>query len=454
MADGPSRKRQRQDGYSRKHNRKKFLKVTNPTVHKKALSSGLQGILFSCTPHHEDRAFRDAVLLLEKHCDHRSNSQLNPLGGGTDDQPSPIAAKAGTDSIGAGDCGNGSGDAGTDISKALEEELQDLRHPRRNLFTRVDGGVNGSVFISINDAEIDRESLVESALRNARESGSAHSRHCIRVMPIHTTCYAKKEEAAKAAVNVVKHYFPKIGEKGGSVTYAIVFRARLNEGAHRNEYIDEIAKGIEELEPRYKVNLTKPDVVLIIEVLKTSCCIGTFRHFYELAKMNLREAACPSKEKKVVEDEGTNESSRDKDTGDQLNGERADSSQRRIGESDTAAETDVVEGPQSNDKPVPDVSSKGLEENKGGEHDVGNAKEMVTVVSEAKPSSSDREIGGANCKEGAENGVRQASIQQLVENQGGADGNSVMEGATTEAVGKNASNEGIEKSDTNEKANY
>lgn len=297
MTGEPSRKRQRRGGYTRKHDRKKFLKVTNPTVHKKGLGHDLQGILFSCTPHHEDRAFRDAVLLLEKQSEHLPKSQPNPLDEQTKQQMPSAASKSGSVS--------GNNEA-TDISKGLEEELQGLRQPQRNLFTRVDGGVNGSVFVCVSDASIDRESLVESALREAKASGSAHSRHCIRIMPIHTTCYAKKEEAAKAAVDVVKHHFPKIDEKDQGVTYAIVFRARLNEGAHRDEYIEEIAKAIKELEPRYTVNLTKPDVVLIVEVLKTSCCVGTFRHYYELAKMNLREAACPSVEKQTKKDGGTN----------------------------------------------------------------------------------------------------------------------------------------------------
>lgn len=185
----------------------------------------------------------------------------------------------------------------TDVTKALQEELEGIRDPEQKLFTRVDGGVNGSVFLRVNRSEVDTEKVVKCALQDARASGSPNSRHCIRIMPIHTTCYAKPEDAAKEAIEVVKKRFPSIGGQDSPVTYAISFKARLNTNAHRDAFITEIAKAIDEYEPRYKVNLTKPDVTLIVEILKTSCCIGTFRHFYQLAKMNLREAASPSKPK-------------------------------------------------------------------------------------------------------------------------------------------------------------
>lgn len=397
MTGGTSRKRQSRDGYTRKHDRKKFLKVTNPTVLKKGLGNGLQGILFSCTPRHEDRAFRDAVLLLEKHCEHLPKSQPNLPNEETTQQMTSAASISG---------GNSGSDETTDISKRLEEELQGLREPQRNLFTRVNGDVNGSVFVCVNDASIDRESLVESALRDAKASGSPHSRHCIRIMPIHTTCYAKKEEAAKAAVDVVKCYFPKIGKKGESVTYAIVFRARLNDGAHRDEYIEEIARAIEVLEPGYKVNLTKPDVVLIVEVLKTSCCIGTFRHYYELAKMNMREAACPSKEKQIKEDSGTNMKSGEQEAeglSSHINGEMVHIPQQHSEGPDSASSRDAVEDRHSDEKPrAQSVVTNSADADESGQGENGNVKESISGAGKVEPNPSEKVTPGGEQKEGSE----------------------------------------------------
>lgn len=260
MVGEASKKRSRRDGFKRKHDRNKFRKTTNATIHRKDLGNGLKGFLFSCTPHHENQCFRDGVLLLGRFCEHvMDNGQKE-----TSEKP-----------------------------QSLQEELSDLRSKEGKAFTRVDGGVNGSVFVKINNETIDIEQVVESALRDARQTGNPGSRHCIRLMPIYTTCYAKAEDAAKAAAVVVKERFPKIQDK--PVTYAIAFRSRINNSAKRDDFIPAVAAAVENVDSRYKVNLTAPDVVLIVEVLKTSCCIGVFRHYYQLAKMNLREAACPSK---------------------------------------------------------------------------------------------------------------------------------------------------------------
>lgn len=307
MANEVSKKRTRdtRDGYVRRHDRNKFRKTTNPTSKRKDLGNGMKGVLFSCTPGHENHAFREAVIMLGKFC---GENETKP--------PPRSAAVQGKASEENGDAenipkekgkkpesgGNGSADAnlGTvDIAKELEEELKDVRDPKKKLFTREDFGVRGCLFMELNRSDIDREKLVEDALRQARATGSPHSRHCIRLLPVHSTCYAKPEEAAKAALEVVKEHFPVADGAEKAPSYAIAFRHRLNTSAHREAFITAIAKAIHDYEPRYKVELTKPDVTLLVEVLKTSCCIGTFRHYYELAKMNLREAACPSKPKET-----------------------------------------------------------------------------------------------------------------------------------------------------------
>lgn len=273
--DGP-RKR---DGGSirRKHDRNKFRKVTNPSLHKNDLTGGLNGILFTCTPHHERQAVREGVLLLMKHVEELSEA----------------------------DSANGAGKQSEKTAmRDLDDELKDLRSVDKRTFTFLDTGVTGAIFLRVNSEKVtvSLESLVESALRNARETGSPHSTHCIRVMPIHNTCYARPEDAAKATLAVVKEHFPVLPPKEDNdgksdaavITFAIAFRARLNSSAHRNDFIPVIADVIHKYDDRYKVNLTSPDVTLIVEIFKTNCCIGTFQHFFELAKMNLREAACPT----------------------------------------------------------------------------------------------------------------------------------------------------------------
>ncbi|CAN8064803.1 unnamed protein product, partial [Agarophyton chilense] len=247
-----------------------------------------------CTPGHEHHAFRDAVVLLSRFVKEAC------AGGGE------APRHAGRD----GDEGEHKGDGDSKASTGgdpLEKELDDLRRGGSDkVFTRVVADVKGAVFLRVNDQKADLEQVVERALLEARQTGNAGSRHCIRVLPIYGTCYAKVDTAITVALTVVKEHFPVVERQGG-VSYAIVFRARLNNSAKRDAYIDAIAAAIHAYEPRYKVDLTKPDVVLIVEVMKTSCCIGTFRKYYQLAKLNLREAACPSNPKQTKKERATKE---------------------------------------------------------------------------------------------------------------------------------------------------
>lgn len=306
MESNVPRKRHRsQQGYNRKHDRHKFRKATNPSIHRKDLGNGLKGFLFSCTPHHERQAFQDAVILLSRFCESdtpipttppKAKAQSMP-GENTQDPPGTVSNRSNSTPESSTPVLESTATTSKHIATTpvltLQDELAALRAPEERLFTRVDPAVQGAVFLRLTRPSINLEAVAEAVLRDARATGSPGSRHCMRMLPIHSTCYAKEADAAKAAVEVVASQFPFVSESS-PVSYAISFRARLNSGAKRDSFIPEIAAAISKAHPLYSVNLGKPDVVLIVEILKTSCCIGSFRHFYELSKMNLREAACPT----------------------------------------------------------------------------------------------------------------------------------------------------------------
>lgn len=253
-------KRKRAPSGPRRANRARFRAAAGPTVHRRDLGNGLRGVLVTCEPKHEKQCFRDAVVLLSRFVEEEE--------------------------------GEKGGEHAGDVAGAVAREVAGIVRGDGKLFSRVEVGVNGSVFVKVAE-HVGVEGLVERCLREAKKSGSPGARHCIRVVPVLDTCYAKVADVVKVAVGVAGETFPR-GEKG-EFSYAIVYRSRMNTDAHRDEYIPAIAKGVEDAFPGvWRVDLTKPDVTLIVEVLKTSCCVGSFRHYFELAKLNLREAANPS----------------------------------------------------------------------------------------------------------------------------------------------------------------
>lgn len=327
-------------GESRRKKRQRYKQYSS-TSKRKDLGNGARGFLISCTPKHEVQCFRDAMILLSKHIDVDALTAPAEAGQGTAELDKPTAAEGGTGeakesaaAVPAADCeeetkeattavtaADGEGEtkeaaaraasastgatpaaavsvptAAADVADALQAELGDIgsnNSPESNLFVRVDISVNGTIFVKIDNPLINLESVAESILVRARETQAPGCKFCIKIIPVHATCYAKPADAAAAAVRVAKKHFP-----ASAKSYAIQFKSRMNTGAKRDDYIKTIADGIDEaFGKKLAVNLTDPDVVLIVEVMKTSCCVGSFGRFFELGKMNVREAAKPPKEK-------------------------------------------------------------------------------------------------------------------------------------------------------------
>lgn len=330
MRGGSNGKRSGGGGGDSRRKKRQRYKQYSSTSSRRELTNGSRGFLISCTPRHEVQCFRDALILLDKHIDIDALTAKQPTEAQDATPNVPVASDASTKDAAPSDSappadgsvpaesavrvedatpvGTESGApaaadkpadkvGGGGLAASLAEELASLKAPKPTLFERLDLSVNGSIFVAVRDARVDLEGVAESVLNAARESGEPGCRHCIKIMPIHTSCYANAKDAAAAAVRVAEKHFP-----AGEATYAIAFKSRFNSGAHRDDYITAAADAIKErFGTRYSVNLTTPDVVLIVEVLKTSCCIGSFLRYFDLAKMNIREATKPRKEKPVKE---------------------------------------------------------------------------------------------------------------------------------------------------------
>lgn len=250
------------------------------------LPHGSGGFLVSCDPRHEGQCYQESYILLAEQIESRYPELAERLGGADSKQAGKIAT-------GGADSDNSAIAAApaAGISDAVAKELKALRETRKTdaVMSRVDFGVQGSVFLRVRDEMIVVEDVIEGVLRSARESGNPGSRHSVRFVPIHSTCYAKAEDAAAAAAKVCLQHFPP-----GKCSYSIQFRGRMNTGAKRDDYIKAVAGAIEAAGPdRFKVDLTNSDVVLVVEVIKTQCVMGVCRYFYELAKLNIREVCKP-----------------------------------------------------------------------------------------------------------------------------------------------------------------
>ncbi|TPX35963.1 hypothetical protein SmJEL517_g01683 [Synchytrium microbalum] len=171
-----------------------------------------------------------------------------------------------------------------DVEKALQAELDGLKKERREwrfqqVLMKSDSMIYFKTIAPVNPVEVVTE-LMESVLK----TGSKRSRHCIRIIPIQETCYASVEEISKVVSKLAKPVFDVDGDET-VIKWALVQKVRSH-AALTGEMLIESIPGL--IPKRHKVDLTTPEVCIVVEVVKTTACISILRNFKRFKRFNLR----------------------------------------------------------------------------------------------------------------------------------------------------------------------
>lgn len=238
---------------------------------------GVSGVIVTCDGGKEKGALRDVARNLSERWEARGG------GGAT---TSSKAGRGGED-----DDGGGGGDAGD----ALAAELAGLREEAKDpMFKEIGLDLRACSFLKAHKSVLETCSvadLVKDELERAQESGQTRGRHVMRMLPVETVCYAGVEEIAEAAKKLVDKYF----SSGLEQTFAISFARRANNTIKRDEVIEAIASMIKQ--PPNKVNLSDPDLTILVEVMKGVACLAVVRDYERLCKYNLRMVAMTEEER-------------------------------------------------------------------------------------------------------------------------------------------------------------
>ncbi|KAM9963244.1 hypothetical protein ACTFIW_006469 [Dictyostelium discoideum] len=123
-----------------------------------------------------------------------------------------------------------------------------------------------------------------------------------KVLPILRTFRASEVDMYPIMREVIKENFKNAQGK----TFAIELRSRNNSSLEKNKVIKDIA---EMVDPSIKVDLSNPDLVIVIEIIKSSVVTSVIPQYKKLFKLNLREVIkCeldrkPSQSKQQLKDE-------------------------------------------------------------------------------------------------------------------------------------------------------
>uniref|UniRef100_A0A8B9F2A3 THUMP domain-containing protein 1 n=1 Tax=Amazona collaria TaxID=241587 RepID=A0A8B9F2A3_9PSIT len=230
-----------------------------------------------------------------------------------------------------------------DVEAALKKEVGQIRaSTEQNLrrFQSVESGANNVVFIRTQG--IEPEDLVHHILKDMHATKKKKTRVILRMLPISGTCKAFMEDMKKYTETFFEPWF-KAPNKG---TFQIVYKARNNSHMSREEVIKELAGIVGSLNPENKVDLNNPQYTVVVEIIKTVCCLSVVRDYVLFRKYNLQEVVKSNKDDKQQNTSSLTEEQNSKVVKPEAEGEQKSSEEVKL-ENKNQGETEAE--PKGND---------------------------------------------------------------------------------------------------------
>lgn len=174
----------------------------------------------------------------------------------------------------------------SDEDVALKKEVAQLKASgakQERRFQALDSGANNVIFIKTKNLETDK--LVHRILSDLHATKKKKSRVILRMLPVTGTCKAFQEDMLRYLTTFLEPWF----QTPNSGTYQIAFKARNSSHNKRDEIIKAVAGLVGTLNPKNKVDLTNPELTIIVEVIKAVCCISVVKDYALYRKYNVQE---------------------------------------------------------------------------------------------------------------------------------------------------------------------
>lgn len=129
--------------------------------------------------------------------------------------------------------------------------------------------------------------LVRAILEKALTTGVSATRRCVRMYPVERCCQAAIEKIKPMAADMVAKVF-KAGEDVRPLTFAVDLDRRCkSDNVKRAEVIDAFVDPIPR--PPHTVNLSNPERVIVVQVIRNVCAACIMEGYHKLCKCNVRQ---------------------------------------------------------------------------------------------------------------------------------------------------------------------
>ncbi|KAG7089374.1 hypothetical protein E1B28_011064 [Marasmius oreades] len=179
------------------------------------------------------------------------------------------------------------GSHGEPLEDQISNEIAAMKKPRtEKRFVNCRTDTPCVVFISCKPP-VDPVKLVETHIQNVQRTGAPRTRYIHRFVPVSGTCYTRTEDMQALVRKIISEYLARHPESS-STTYKIELRIRNHTSLTRPVIIKMIAECIPE---SLKVDLTDPQIFVLVEIFKSVCGIAITKDYYTLHKYNVMELA-------------------------------------------------------------------------------------------------------------------------------------------------------------------
>ncbi|XP_061882573.1 THUMP domain-containing protein 1 [Entelurus aequoreus] len=250
-----------QQGEGRKRNKKHYVGQPHNKRWRggRELEVGMEGILVTCNMN-QKKCTAEAFDLLNEYADKLYGPEKFPGGEGS--------------------CPD------EDVDDALKREVAQLRGPpgyQERRFQALESGANNVIFIRTRNLESDK--LVHHILSDLHATKKKKTRVILRMLPVMGTCRAFLDDILKYLSTFLQPWF----KRPNTATYQVVYKARNNNHSKREDVIKSVAGLVGKMNSKNRVNLGKPDLTIMLEVIKAVCCVSVAREYTVYKKYNLQE---------------------------------------------------------------------------------------------------------------------------------------------------------------------
>ncbi|KAL7075132.1 hypothetical protein ACQ4LE_005819 [Meloidogyne hapla] len=292
------------------YHHKSYWRSSNagPSSQKNAITPGLSGLFF--TAENEKRAVPEAKNLIDRFLEEEALN-LSTEKSASSETTEEFAKKS------------------EDISDSLKSACREYkRGPKASLRQLETKARSTLFFVSPQITPENVYSLAEKMVKLCLED-EAQTRFLAKVIPIEETCYASMPQILSVLSGMITKHLDNFSKENEGEnqeemksfpSYAIGFKARNTQVIQRQQIYDEVTALMTEQSKGSKVNLTMPDLLIVVHAIRTVAFLSIIRNYAQNKKYVLRKPP-PSEEGKEKKEDGRDDENKVEAENDKSDGE-------------------------------------------------------------------------------------------------------------------------------------